>query len=71
MGADTTVQDTAHSLVLVTAGILVRLMDHIMQPPPAGYPKEAEKGYIEDEISFLKDQLKTLEGRLAEKQDDE
>jgi len=35
------------------------------------YSKEAEKGYIENEVSFLKDQLKTLEGRLADMQEDE
>ena len=42
--------------------------------PPApitGYSKEAEKGYIENEVSLLKDQLKALEGRLADMQDDE
>jgi hypothetical protein len=39
--------------------------------PLAGYSKEAEKGYIEDEVSFLKDQLKNLEDRLAEMRDDE
>ncbi len=35
------------------------------------YSKETEKGYIENEVSFLKDQLKTLEGRLANMQEDE
>ena len=35
------------------------------------YSKEAEKGYIENEVSFLKDQLKTLEGKLSEMKDDE
>ena len=39
--------------------------------PIAGYSKEAEKGYIENEVSFLKNQLKALEGRLADMQDDE
>ena len=38
--------------------------------PNAGYSKEAEKGYIENEVSFLKDQLKALEGRLADMQED-
>ncbi len=35
------------------------------------YSKETEKGYIENEVSFLKNQLKTLEDRLAEMQNDE
>ncbi len=35
------------------------------------YSKETEKGYIETEVSFLKDQLKALEGRLADMQEDE
>jgi hypothetical protein len=35
------------------------------------YSKETEKGYIEKEVSFLKDQLKALEGRLADMQEDE
>eukprot|EP00828_Plagiopyla_frontata_P028464 TRINITY_DN36821_c0_g1_i1.p2 TRINITY_DN36821_c0_g1~~TRINITY_DN36821_c0_g1_i1.p2 ORF type:complete len:156 (-),score=8.53 TRINITY_DN36821_c0_g1_i1:90-557(-) len=35
------------------------------------YSKETEKGYVENEVSFLKEQLKALEGRLAEMQDDE
>ena len=35
------------------------------------YSKEAEKGYIENEVSFLKDQLKTLEGKLSEMKVDE
>ncbi len=39
--------------------------------PVAGYSKEAETGYIENEVSFLKEQLKTLEGRLSDMQDDE
>jgi len=39
--------------------------------PVAGYSKESEKGYIENEVSFLKEQLKTLEGRLSDMQDDE
>ncbi len=36
-----------------------------------GFSKESEKGFIENEVSFLKDQLKALEGRLAEMQEDE
>lgn len=39
--------------------------------PIAGYSKETEKGYIENEVSFLKDQLKALESRLSDMQDDE
>ena len=35
------------------------------------YSKELEKGYIENEVSFLKNQLKTLEDRLSEMQNDE
>ena len=35
--------------------------------PFAGYTKEAEADYLENEISFLKDRLKTIEVRLAEK----
>ena len=35
------------------------------------YSKETEKGYIENEVSFLKEQLKSLEGRLADMQEDE
>ncbi len=35
------------------------------------YSKESEKGYIENEVSFLKEQLKTLEARLADMQEDE
>jgi hypothetical protein len=35
------------------------------------YSKETEKDYIENEVSFLKDRLKTLEGRLADMQEDE
>ena len=35
------------------------------------YSKETEKGYIENEVSFLKDQLKALEGRLVDMQEDE
>ncbi|MCF6335392.1 MAG: DUF5320 domain-containing protein [Spirochaetales bacterium] len=35
------------------------------------YSKEAEKGYLESEVSFLKNQLKTLEDRLTNMQDDE
>lgn len=35
------------------------------------YSKETEKGFIETEVSFLKDQLKALEGRLAGMQKDE
>ena len=33
--------------------------------------KETEKAIIENEVSFLKDQLKSLEGRLTDMQDDE
>ena len=39
--------------------------------PVAGYSKETEKGYIENEVSLLKNQLKTLESRLSDMQDDE
>jgi Family of unknown function (DUF5320) len=39
--------------------------------PVEGYSKGAEKGYIENEVSFLKNQLKALEGRLADMQEDE
>jgi hypothetical protein len=35
------------------------------------YSKELERGYIENEVSFLKNQLKTLEDRLSEMQNDE
>ncbi|MDA3937844.1 MAG: DUF5320 domain-containing protein [Spirochaetia bacterium] len=35
------------------------------------YSKETEKGYIENEVTILKDQLKALEGRLADMQEDE
>lgn len=35
------------------------------------YSKEAEKGYIENEVTILKNQLKALEGRLADIQEDE
>ncbi|MEA1910490.1 MAG: DUF5320 domain-containing protein [Spirochaetota bacterium] len=35
------------------------------------YSKETEKGYIENEVSFLKDQLKALEGRLSDMKEDE
>ena len=33
---------------------------------PIGYSKEAETGAIENEIAFLKDQLKAMESRLGE-----
>ena len=35
------------------------------------YSKEAEKGYIENEVTILKDQLKALEGRLSDMKEDE
>ncbi len=34
--------------------------------PIAGYSKEAETGAIENEIAFLKNQLKAMESRLTE-----
>jgi len=43
---------------------------HVPYTTPV-YSRETEKGYIENEVSFLKEQLKSLEGRLAEMQEDE
>ncbi|MBL7006448.1 MAG: DUF5320 domain-containing protein [Spirochaetia bacterium] len=34
--------------------------------PFAGNTKEAEADYLENEITYLRDQLKVIEGRLAE-----
>jgi hypothetical protein len=43
---------------------------YISQNNPS-YSKESEKEYIENEVSFLKEQLNALEGRLADMQEDE
>ena len=37
----------------------------------SGYSIEAEKGYLENEVSLLKNRLKYLEDRLAKMQNDE
>ncbi len=38
---------------------------------PVPYSKETERGYLENEISILKEQLKASEARLADIGDDE
>ncbi len=41
-----------------------------VMPPPA-YSKETEKGYLENEISYMKSHLGTLEDRLKSIQDED